>query len=435
MPYQPCSVGSVAPTVDTPIVDACLQSTNSLLADVIGERPTGGEKGACRIARLIEEDLISNGWATGAACPSEQSIAKRFGTGRSSVRGAVRILEVRGVARMIPGPKGGLRVLGLDSEHTIGAVVGFARFLGTGTAELDEARDALERVRQNASDAAGIGRDIGSQTDAILKFFASVLAAMVKATEDTGSSAPRSSVLLAPDTLRRSRAGQIAGQMLGDFTVEQWVRGHRLGSEEDLCFRYGADRDAFRQAVRILESVGAAETLCGRGHGLVSKAPRAGSIARLVSCLFASSSVHPTTVMSLFEHLSVEIVGLSAARAVASDCALVRQSLDDIEAALDRQDADSILGCVYDVEETILGVCGNPLLRLFVQSLRGYPSARIPRDVLALTAMNRQFLRSSRTILATYEANDTTAAMAAQRARIAVIAEISRTLQTTDGHA
>ena len=140
MPYQPCSVGSVAPTVDTPIVDACVQSTNSLLADVIGERPTGGEKGACRIARLIEEDLISSGWATGTACPSEQSIAKRFGTGRSSVRGAVRILEVRGVARMIPGPKGGLRVLGLDSEHTIGAVVGFARFLGTGTAELDEAR-------------------------------------------------------------------------------------------------------------------------------------------------------------------------------------------------------------------------------------------------------------------------------------------------------
>lgn len=68
----------------------------SLLAEVIDERGGADEKGACRIARLVEEDLIARGWPQDASLGSEVELAERYGVGRAVVREAVRILEVRG---------------------------------------------------------------------------------------------------------------------------------------------------------------------------------------------------------------------------------------------------------------------------------------------------------------------------------------------------
>lgn len=397
---------------------------DSILADVIGERRGGSEKGACRIARRIEESLIASGWPRGESCGSEQVLSETFGIGRAVFREAARILEVRGTARMVRGPGGGLRVLEIDSQHTADFLVGFALFFGVTTAQCLEAQTILTQVRHDLAEQEPLlGPQAEYRYSEVLDFFDGVVTSIGKMLSDDGAARP--SVLLTPEHLRRSRAGQIAERMLLECTAEQWARGHRLGSEEDLCFRYSVDRDAFRQAVRILESAGAAKTTCGRGHGLVSQAPRAGTIARLVSCLFASNGVHPRAVMRVFQRLNVEIVATAATKASPSDCEEVAGALGRLEAALDRQDATGTLPGVFEVEEAIVSVVANPILQLFAQSLRGYPSAQIPRNAGVLDEMNRHFLKLSRPILDAFCANSAPAAASAQRSRAAGLAALS----------
>ncbi|QUD90198.1 GntR family transcriptional regulator [Phenylobacterium montanum] len=398
---------------------------DSLLGDVIGERRDGAEKGACRVARRIEESLIANGWPRGLSCGSEQALAERFGIGRAVIREAVRILEVRGTARMVRGPRGGLRILEIDPRRTADVLVRFALFFGVTEAQLGEAEKALGHVREELEGPeARHGRPAERQHLAVLDFFDGVVSSlqrMIRSVDGRAAFRP----LLIPEDGRCSRAQEIAKRMLLECSAEEWTRGHRLGSEEDLCFRYGVDRDVFRQAVRILESAGAAETFCGRGHGLVSQAPRTGSVARLVSCLFASSGVDPQAVMLVFQRLSIEIVSLAAARTSPDRCEEVARALDQLEDALNGRDASKVLPRVFAVEEAIESVAANPILHLFVQSVRGYPSAHLPRDPALLDAMNRQFLVLSRPILEAFRANCVQAAASAQRSRASGLAFLS----------
>ncbi|WP_066817786.1 GntR family transcriptional regulator [Sphingomonas mali] len=399
----------------------------SLLADVIGEWQPAGEKGACRVARLIEENLIARDWPQGLACGSEQALAESFGVGRAVIREAMRILEVRGTARMVPGPNGGLRVTPVDPARTAGFVVGFAAFHDITKVQLRDTADALARARADRTGGAA-APEVERQASRAIDFFEDVLAVVGEHLDDGAGKEHASSILLAPEALRRSRAGQIAALLLRECSVEEWRHGHRLGSEEDLCFRLGVDRDSFRQAVRILESAGAAEANCGRGRGLISKSPRAGAVARLVSCLFASTDILPDAVMLVFERLNAEIVALAAARAEEPDCAAIEEALDQLAQALDDDDSDIALGCVFEVEEAIVRTCANPLLHLVVQSLRAYPTARMPRDPHRLRDLNREYLRLSCPLLGALRANDVRAAVRAQHARTETMKISSRSV-------
>ncbi|MFC8679852.1 transcriptional regulator [Streptomyces griseorubiginosus] len=298
------------------------------------------DKAACRIARLIEEDLIVRGWPQDASLGSEVELGERYGDGRTLVCEAVRILEVRGTARMVRGPSGpnsGLRVSEVDHSRTANFLMGFVLFFGTTEPQLGEAEEAIQRVRYGLCDDIRNDADlVAEQVSVALDLFDDVLGAIRQMMSGNGAIPGNPTVLFAPEVLNCSRAGQTTERILRECTAEQWAQGHRLGSEEDLCFRYGADRGAFRQAVRVLESAGAAEASCGRGRGLVSRAPRAGAVARLVSCLLASSGIHPDIVMRIFQLLSVEVVALAAERATRTTCQQIATALSSLRRALDR---------------------------------------------------------------------------------------------------
>jgi len=402
----------------------------SLLADVIGQGQEAGEKAACRVARIIEEEHIARCWPRFTDRGSERTLMETFGVGRAVVREAARILQVRGTARMFRGPSGGLRLLPVDPAHTANFVVGYCVFLGVEARHLTEAEQVLSEVRAGLRQARLRSGEhqmaFERQESTALGFFDRIIGGIRAALAENHSPAHRPAILLARDLLKRCRAGEIVLRMLHECSAEQWLQGHHLGSEEDLCFRYGVDRDAFRQAVRILESAGAAESICGRGHGLVSRAPRRGSVSRLISCLFASSGLEPAEVMDLFQRLSVHTLALAAECATPSDCDDVEAAFIQLARANAAGDKEAVLSAVFQVEDRLLAVSRNPLIHLFTQSTRGYPSAQIPRQAGILGRLNQEFLPLTGPILEAFRNNSGQDAAACQSRKIQALTAISR---------
>ena len=72
-------------------------------------RPDGGRprKAAEHVAEEIVEDIVGNGLGTGDHLPLEAAMVERYRASRSSVREALRLLEVQGLIVLKPGPRGG----------------------------------------------------------------------------------------------------------------------------------------------------------------------------------------------------------------------------------------------------------------------------------------------------------------------------------------
>jgi len=87
----------------------------------------GSVRRAVSIARHIEQDLHANGWPFGAVCGSQHELRQRYDAGDESLREAIRVLEFNGVARMRPGPGGGLVVERPSLCLVVAACVGYCR--------------------------------------------------------------------------------------------------------------------------------------------------------------------------------------------------------------------------------------------------------------------------------------------------------------------
>jgi hypothetical protein len=62
-----------------------------------------------RLARSILSDIVVGEMQVGAMLPSEAVMMESYGVGRNSVREALRILEIHGLVKIKPGPRGGRR--------------------------------------------------------------------------------------------------------------------------------------------------------------------------------------------------------------------------------------------------------------------------------------------------------------------------------------
>lgn len=82
------------------------------------------------VAAKIEREIIDKGWPIGEVLGSESELTKRFEVSRAVFREAVRLLESDMIARMKPGPNGGLIVTPPDLEsvaHSMALVLTYQR--------------------------------------------------------------------------------------------------------------------------------------------------------------------------------------------------------------------------------------------------------------------------------------------------------------------
>ncbi len=141
---------------------------------------------------------------------------------------------------------------------------------------------------------------------------------------------------------------------LSDSAVEQFVRlvrtgrlvpGARLPSEREMVDLLKVSRSSYREAVRILETMGIIRVIPGRGTWVCADAER-----RAVRLGNPWLAMHERDVMELLELrqiLEVRAVALAAERGTELDFERIEEALEDIKAAVasgrpgDMVDADT----------------------------------------------------------------------------------------------
>jgi len=314
------------------------------------------------------------------------------------------------------GPKGGLKVLALDRECSADLVTYHMRLFAPTPADIEAAQLVLEEIGKKLARKATYRDELGSksgQQKDVVDFYLRIVKSL-KTDAVTAGAHHKSSSDQLYDLFRRTRAGQIVKRMMSECSPQDWVEGRRLGSEEELCERYAADRDVFRQVVRIFESTGAAKAVCGRGNGLVSQAPRLGATCRLIACDLAINGIEPDSVFDLFNYLSVQTAGLAAARATREDREKIEDALAQFAAAIDDKGMDQQSAALFKVEECLYSVAGNPIILLFLLGTKGFAASNVSRTQIEAVHMNQKFLECTKQVVKALRRNEPFAAMRAQ---------------------
>lgn len=101
--------------------------------DSAGRRPL---KISESIAHEILRDIVDQGLSTGDRLPREADMLVQYGISRSSLREALRLLEVQGLIKIRPGPGGGPVVGAADDRSLSRTLRLYLHFMGTDYEEL-----------------------------------------------------------------------------------------------------------------------------------------------------------------------------------------------------------------------------------------------------------------------------------------------------------
>jgi len=117
-----------------------------------------------QIANLIEQRIVERSLRTGDALPSETDLARQFGVNRSTVREAIRELEIQGLLGRGRGGKR-LRVTRPEHDHVSGGV---SRALALHDVTFQELWEAMMAIEPAAAQYAAARRS-ASQMEALMR--------------------------------------------------------------------------------------------------------------------------------------------------------------------------------------------------------------------------------------------------------------------------
>jgi DNA-binding FadR family transcriptional regulator len=97
-----------------------------------------------RLARSILSDIVEGKLPVGATLPSEMAMMESHGVGRNSLREALRILEIHGLVKIKPGPRGGPVVASVSSSDLARSASFYFNAIGATFGDLLRARLVIE---------------------------------------------------------------------------------------------------------------------------------------------------------------------------------------------------------------------------------------------------------------------------------------------------
>ena len=188
-----------------------------------------------------------------------------------------------------------------------------------------------------------------------------LMACMSKLEPTPQSRSPRDP-LSAGGSLAGNIAGQLAAQIIGGGSA-----GMRLGSEWDLCERFGVSRLTLRRAIRLLQDSGLVECRRGRGNGLIARDRRVPGSIRLLLAYLISEKLDPMSAGTMLLQLNCFTPALAVSRAAEEEKNKLRAALEKIESdeSVDRYD---LLRLVQRVSR----LADSPVIDLVSRGLAAY---------------------------------------------------------------
>jgi DNA-binding FadR family transcriptional regulator len=365
------------------------------------------EKLGCRLAVAIDEAFIAAGWPSGEVYGSEAALCSRYGVSRRIYREAVRVLTMRGTARLRRGSSG-LVITSPDPEIVADMLRGYAYLVGVTEEQRRQAQDFIGLLRSRLAQKPCEGsRDVA--LDFLSHFIDSQLHPGMP---------PEGAI---KEKFRKSRAGQIALRILEQQISSAFTPGMRIGSEEQLSREYCADRSITRQAIRLLESSGLISSVPGRGKGLFATHPPSGPICRLLCCYFAAHKLSVSSAFDLFEAMSIETMSLLSQSADPNE-------IERLQVLMSGWSSEKPLrlGDMIAVEDGLLAGLRNPLIELMFRSMRGYVAPTIAQDDddIVPGEVATCFADYTRQLLTALKLGDMTSAVESQRRKLARIREL-----------
>lgn len=167
-----------------------------------------------------------------------------------------------------------------------------------------------------------------------------------------------------------SKAIRIAREISADVLNRTLDPGERIGSEDELCEKYGVGRMTFRQAVRLLEEFEIADMRAGRGNGLFPcEKPGFMPAIRMSHCFLRSRQLG---VGGWWQAMRAVQSGL-VDRAIALYSRQDREALRPAVAALRGEPGvRALLDAEAAILRTISDGAGSMVLNLFWQILLSY---------------------------------------------------------------
>lgn len=305
------------------------------------------------LARRVEDDIATLGLAPGNTLGSLRELAERYRAGRSVVREAVGLLERRGLGRMRPGPCGGF-ILARPRAETIGAALAdYFHSTGITRRQVRDAREAVELMAPRLANEPALLLLI----DCLDRLEPDLRG------EGAATSPAEVSRATAPTT---TRAAEIARQLAVEIARTRRA-GARLGSEWDLCGRFGVSRLTLRQAIRLLQDSGLVECRRGRGNGLVIRDRRAAGCIRLMLAFLIGEKLDAMVAGTVLFQLNAYVPALAVGRADAERRQQLEERLSRLETG-ESFERYELLGFVHCVSQ----LADSPIIDLFSRCLAAY---------------------------------------------------------------
>jgi DNA-binding FadR family transcriptional regulator len=351
---------------------------------IVGARE-GEEKLAHETVAAIECDLFARGWPDGFFLGKVPDLQRRYGLGRWAARQAVAILQSRGVLDIRRGPGGGVYVAKPSIGDATRSFLLFLALSGARQGHIKEVRAIVrdlvvtglirraERGALSVSIAVATEKPILVQlaeltghpgialvaewVEAVARYgdvsardgkkdFEAVLTPLAAALEHRDNAAIAAAVAMStPDdpiddaapiripyellqrvSLNQNRyAGLLAAKLLEELLLCDVGQPLHLGCELDIGERHNFNQTIVRQAMRMLEDIGAISCQRGRRGGAVRAPPQAGAVIRLLFPHIAETRLSPAENLEVGSFLALNAPRLAACRRRASRRTPTRQ--------------------------------------------------------------------------------------------------------------
>lgn len=200
------------------------------------------------------------------------------------------------------------------------------------------------------------------------------------------------------NSTQRPASGRKLGETLAEKIENEiiaagWNVGEVIGSEADLCERYGVSRAVFREAIRIVGHHGVAEMRRGPGGGLVVVEPRVDAAVRTVSLNLEYLDISLSQINEARSAIELACVRAATKNLTKAGEERIREFLDqEVELiTASRDPGEPIEDYPSNQFHLLLAeLTGNPAMLLFVQILSRvtsrHSSPAASREDLARTA-------------------------------------------------